>query len=164
MTPLDITVHNTPQGLATAAQTLLQHAGQEKVWALIGDLGAGKTTLVRALCAQLGVQDNVSSPTFALIHEYATATDVPIYHFDFYRLHHADEALELDCTAYFDSGHYCFVEWPHTVMHWLPTPHYRVHLTPISQTSRRVEASMYPPLATTPLPYPSGAASDTADG
>jgi tRNA threonylcarbamoyladenosine biosynthesis protein TsaE len=83
-------------------------------------MGAGKTTLIRALCTQLGVQDNVSSPTFSLVHEYAAASGEAIYHFDFYRILREEEALDLDCMAYFESGSYCFIEWPEKVRNMIP--------------------------------------------
>lgn len=91
---------------------MLQHAGAEKIWFLEGEIGAGKTTLIKALCAQLGVQELVNSPTFSLIHEYATAAGEVIYHFDFYRIGCEEEIVDLDCAALMDSGSYCFVEWP----------------------------------------------------
>lgn len=140
MNVLSLTVRHTPDGLAAAAQTLLKHAGETRVWCLKGDLGAGKTTLTRAVCTQLGVSDNVCSPTFSLIHEYATTTGTPVYHFDLYRLQHEEEVLELDCMAYFDSGSYCFVEWPERIPNLLPAPHYQVHLTTVSEDCRLLEA------------------------
>ncbi len=124
------TLLSTLHGLPTAARALLTHASSQRVWALHGGMGAGKTTLTGALCAQLGVQDCVSSPTYAMVQEYATATGEPVYHFDFYRLRDEEEALALDCLAYFDSGHYCFIEWPSRIPHLLPPVHYSVRLLP----------------------------------
>ena len=134
------TFYSTLSSLPTTAQTLLHHAGEQRVWCLEGPLGAGKTTLVRALCAQLGVQDNVTSPTFSLVQEYATASGTPVYHFDFYRLHEEEEAWALDCTTYFDSGSYCFIEWPSKVLQLLPPAHYQVHLTVLPDGCRQLQA------------------------
>lgn len=129
MASSDLTLYSTLDRLPAAAQALLHHAGKQKVWLFEGELGAGKTTLIKALCAQLGVQDTVSSPTFALIHEYATAAGVPVYHFDFYRIQREEEAVDLDCAAYFASGSYCFVEWPSKIPGLIPPAHYQVSLT-----------------------------------
>jgi tRNA threonylcarbamoyladenosine biosynthesis protein TsaE len=114
------TFHSTLGNLPATARALLSHAGGKKVWLLEGAMGAGKTTLIRALCTQLGVQDNVSSPTFSLVHEYAAASGEAIYHFDFYRILREEEALDLDCMAYFESGSYCFIEWPEKVRNMIP--------------------------------------------
>lgn len=91
-------------------------------------MGAGNTTLIRALCAQLGVRDNVSSPTFSLVHEYAAASGEVIYHFDFYRVRYEEEALDLDCMAYFESGSYCFIEWPTKIYSLIPPGYCQVGL------------------------------------
>lgn len=85
------------------------------VWLLHGDMGAGKTTLVSALCKALEVPDVVSSPTFSLVNEYQLPTGKPLYHFDFYRIESPTEALEMGADEYFDSGHLCLVEWPDRV-------------------------------------------------
>lgn len=106
--------------LSSTAQELLQYADRHKVWLLEGAMGAGKTTLVRAICEQLGVQDNVASPTFSLVHEYASTSGEPVYHFDLYRIRSEEEVLDLDFAAYFDSGSYCFVEWPGKACHIIP--------------------------------------------
>jgi tRNA threonylcarbamoyladenosine biosynthesis protein TsaE len=123
------TLYSTLDNLPVTAQALLHYADGQKVWLLEGDMGAGKTTLVRALCAQLGVCDNVTSPTFSLVHEYATASGEAIYHFDFYRIRHEEEALDLDYTAYFESGSYCFVEWPTKIDNLIAPAYCKVSLT-----------------------------------
>lgn len=86
---------------------------------MVGDLGAGKTTLIKEICRTLGVTDEVSSPTFAIINEYL-AVDEPLYHFDFYRLKDEQEAIDIGVMEYFDSGVYCFIEWPQKVENILP--------------------------------------------
>jgi tRNA threonylcarbamoyladenosine biosynthesis protein TsaE len=101
--------------LPLVAQQIGQFAGHRRVWLLQGQMGAGKTTLVQAVCRYWGVPDAVLSPTFSLVNEYRTAGGEPIYHFDFYRLRHLNEAVDLGAEEYFYSGAYCFIEWPERV-------------------------------------------------
>ncbi len=107
------------EDLPQVAKALFAFANQVKVWLFVGDLGAGKTTLIKQLCKYLGVVDEVSSPTFAIINEYLM-NDNPVYHFDFYRLKNKEEAIEIGVTEYFYSGNYCFIEWPQQIEQLLP--------------------------------------------
>ena len=109
------------------------------VVAFEGEMGAGKTTLIRALCATLDVADDVSSPTFALVNEYRDGRDKPIYHFDFYRIASEAEAERIGASEYFDSGYLCLVEWPARVAALLPVPYLEVYLTVQPDESRRIE-------------------------
>ena len=99
-----------------------------QVVAFEGEMGAGKTTLIRALAAALGVADDVSSPTFALVNEYRDGRDRPVYHFDFYRVDSVEEAARMGAAEYFDSGYLCLVEWPARVAPLLPVPRLEVRL------------------------------------
>ena len=101
-----------PEEIEGVARKLLGQAGNLKIWLFNGELGAGKTTLIQALCYALGVKEHVSSPTFSLIHEYTTGAGDFIYHFDFYRIKTPQEAYETGCEEYFESGSFCFIEWP----------------------------------------------------
>ncbi len=101
-------------------------------------MGAGKTTLVRALCTELGVTDDVSSPTFGLVHEYRDGQGRPVYHFDFYRVETEDEAQRLGTAEYFDSGYLCLVEWPGRVAALLPADCLRVELLVTGPESRQL--------------------------
>ena len=85
-----------------------------------GTMGAGKTTLIREICGQLGVTDNVTSPTFALINQYRTEGGERINHFDFYRINKLEEAYDLGYEEYFDSGNLCLIEWPEKIEELLP--------------------------------------------
>ena len=105
--------------LADIASQIFDFANQIKVWLIVGDLGAGKTTLIKELCRSLGVDDEVASPTFAIINEYE-AEDAPLYHFDFYRLNNEQEAIDIGVGDYLHSGNYCFIEWPQKVEQILP--------------------------------------------
>lgn len=87
---------------------------------LKGDLGAGKTTLVKYLASSLGVQDEIGSPTYTIVNEYVTVDNEVLYHFDFYRINQAQEALDLGWFEYIDSGNICIVEWPEKIEAYLP--------------------------------------------
>lgn len=94
--------------------------GNRRVFAFNGKMGAGKTTFIKAVCEALGVDDAVTSPTFAIVNEYADRQGSPIYHFDFYRIKTLREACDMGCEEYFYSGFPCFIEWPELVEDMLP--------------------------------------------
>jgi len=106
--------------LDEAAASFLRLSSNHRVIAFYGSMGAGKTTFIKALCKQLGVQENTNSPSFAIIYEYHTMHGEPVYHFDFYRLNKPDEAYDLGYEEYFYSGHYCLIEWPEKIEVLLP--------------------------------------------
>jgi tRNA threonylcarbamoyladenosine biosynthesis protein TsaE len=107
--------------LKPIAGKIIRDAGSNKLIAFYGAMGAGKTTLIQALCHQLGVKTEVTSPTFALVNEYPS-TEGPVFHFDFYRINRIEEALDFGIDEYFDSGHRCFMEWPEKIEELLPEP------------------------------------------
>ena len=100
----------------------------ERFFAFFGKMGVGKTTLIKEICHQLGVEDNVCSPTFAIINSYSTATGEPVYHFDFYRLKNLDEAYDIGYEEYFYSGNWVFTEWTEKVEELLPNHYVRVEI------------------------------------
>ncbi len=102
------------------ARLILQSHAERRVFALHGELGAGKTTLIKAFCEALGVAEATSSPSFAIVNEYRMADDRPVYHFDLYRLRDARELLDIGFEEYLDSGAYCFIEWPELAEELLP--------------------------------------------
>ena len=89
-----------------------------------GDLGSGKTTMIKQICKDLGVVDEISSPTFSLVNEYRTKDDLPVYHFDLYRLKDLDEAQNIGITEYLDSGNLCLIEWPELILPLLEFPYF----------------------------------------
>lgn len=94
-----------------------------KVILFNGDMGVGKTTLIKQLCKTLGVKDATSSPTFSLVNEYQTDSNQTVYHFDFYRLNKETEALDMGVDDYFYSGNWCFIEWPEKIENLIPQQH-----------------------------------------
>jgi tRNA threonylcarbamoyladenosine biosynthesis protein TsaE len=140
MLPLPLAVPNLAALPAAAVQ--LQAAIAESGCAVVafeGEMGAGKTTLIRALAAVLGVSDDVSSPTFALVNEYRDGRDQPIYHFDFYRIDSIEEAERMGAAEYLDSGYLCLVEWPARVAALLPEPRLEVRIEVLSAEARLIE-------------------------
>lgn len=115
------------QDLPGAALQILNLAGKQRIFLFYGDMGAGKTTFIKELCAQLGVQDVVSSPTFSIVNEYTTGK-LTLYHFDFYRLKQETEALDLGYEDYFYSGNYCFIEWPEKIPNLLPAGYLKINI------------------------------------
>ena len=121
-------VINSQNDLSTVAEDLLQKHADERVFGFYGEMGAGKTTLIKEICRQLGVTATTSSPTFAIVNEYFTAEGEPVYHFDFYRIDSIDEAVKIGFDDYLYSGDYCFIEWTEKVEEMLPDDCVRVDI------------------------------------
>jgi tRNA threonylcarbamoyladenosine biosynthesis protein TsaE len=128
--------------LSEAAAQLKPLLTGYSIVAFEGEMGAGKTTFIKALCANLGVpESDVSSPTFSLVNEYRDAQNRPIYHFDFYRLDDPSEAVAIGALEYFDSGYLCLLEWPSRVEMLLPPNHLLVTLMVTGPESRQLTIS-----------------------
>src|SRR6186713_1843314 len=97
------------QELEMVAEKILTSNPLRRVFAFTGEMGAGKTTLIKAMCRQLGVGDPMSSPSFSLVNEYRGGKGEPVYHFDFYRIEKEQEAIDIGTEEYLDSGHYCLI-------------------------------------------------------
>ena len=119
-----------------AAEQAWLHGKQHAVWALHGTMGAGKTTFIHALCAYLGVEDVVTSPTFAIINEYYSKQAGTIYHMDWYRLEDEEEAIAAGVEDCLVSGHYCLVEWPEKAPGILPDDTLHLYLTVADEHTR----------------------------
>jgi tRNA threonylcarbamoyladenosine biosynthesis protein TsaE len=111
-----------------AARGLIAAFPDQRVFALYGEMGAGKTTLIKAFCRVLQVTDITSSPSFGLIYEYKTGTDESVFHFDFYRIENLEEVYDIGYEEYVYSGHYCFIEWPDKIAPLLPPGTVHVNL------------------------------------
>ncbi len=112
---------NSLADLPSIAREFLKLAGSHRVFAFHAPMGAGKTTFIAELCRALSVTDDSASPTFSILNEYRVAdSDESVYHFDFYRIESPEEAFDIGAEDYFNSGRYCFVEWPEVAEVFLP--------------------------------------------
>ncbi len=128
-------VVNSLSQIDATAQKIIVFAGTQKIFLFYGDMGAGKTTLIKALCKNLGTHDNIASPTFSIVNEYKTET-AGIYHFDLYRLKNQNEALDMGFEEYLYSGNYCFVEWPERIPDLLPLHYISIKITVTGNDTR----------------------------
>lgn len=124
---MKVEIHSVAE-LPEVAQKLLSAFEDDRFFAFFGKMGVGKTTLIKELCAELGVKDNVCSPTFAIVNEYVAGNGEPVYHFDFYRMKSVAEAYDIGYEEYFYSGCYCFTEWTEKVEELLPERYVRVEI------------------------------------
>ena len=125
-------VVNSIDQIDQVAEAFLALTSKYNVIAFNGAMGAGKTTFIKALCKKLEVIDQVNSPTFAIINEYANIWGELIYHFDFYRIKNIKEAMNIGAEDYFFSGNKCFIEWPEVVDDILPEDHLRVDIVEVN--------------------------------
>lgn len=128
----------TLDNISTAAKEFLDTIGDARVIAFYGSMGAGKTTFIKALCEQLGVNDVITSPTFAIVNEYTAGNGEPVYHFDFYRIKKIDEVYDMGYEDYFYSGNLCLIEWPELIEDLLPEDALRVTIAQNPDNSRTI--------------------------
>lgn len=122
-----------------AAREFIANMGEHTIFAFYGKMGAGKTTFVKAICEELGVDDVITSPTFAIVNEYTSEKlHDSIYHFDFYRIKKLEEVYDMGYEDYFDSGSLCFIEWPELIETLLPEEAVKVNITVEDDGSRMV--------------------------
>ena len=132
---------NDLEHIREAARQFIDAMGTEHVFAFYGSMGAGKTTFIKAICEELGVDDFVTSPTFAIVNEYVTSTGGTIYHFDFYRIKKLEEVYDMGYEDYFYSDALCFIEWPEMMEELLPDNAVRVSIKENADGTRTVSRS-----------------------
>jgi tRNA threonylcarbamoyladenosine biosynthesis protein TsaE len=128
----------TLNDLNDVVRELLKAGAGRNIWLFYGGMGAGKTTLIKAICKALGVHSPMTSPTFSIVNEYNIESGGVIYHFDFYRLKNEEEAYDIGVEEYLDSGRICFVEWPERIPSILPPSRFELHIDIESATQRRI--------------------------
>ncbi|HUV00488.1 MAG TPA: tRNA (adenosine(37)-N6)-threonylcarbamoyltransferase complex ATPase subunit type 1 TsaE [Bacteroidales bacterium] len=125
--------------LPTAVKKLLASSGGKKIFAFYGPMGAGKTTIIKAICKTLGVTGTMTSPSFTLVNEYKTTGGEVLYHIDFYRIKIQDEVFDIGIEEYFSGGSYCFLEWPEVVEDIIPPGTLKIRIT-VDKNEQRVLA------------------------
>jgi tRNA threonylcarbamoyladenosine biosynthesis protein TsaE len=126
------------QDISEVAREVIASA-KHKVMLFYGEMGVGKTTLIKEIVKQLGVLDNVSSPTFSLVNEYHATNKEKVYHFDFYRINKEEEALDMGIEEYFYSNCWCLVEWPNKIENLLPLKSVTISITANENQLRTIE-------------------------
>ncbi|MEE1141794.1 MAG: tRNA (adenosine(37)-N6)-threonylcarbamoyltransferase complex ATPase subunit type 1 TsaE [Prevotella sp.] len=132
---MEITI-NGLDTIRSAARQFIENIGSSRVFAFYGKMGAGKTTFVKALCEELGCDDVITSPTFAIVNEYTDGEQQPVYHFDFYRIKKLEEVYDMGYEEYFYSGALCLIEWPELIEDVLPDDTVRVIIEEQADGSR----------------------------
>jgi tRNA threonylcarbamoyladenosine biosynthesis protein TsaE len=127
--------------IAAVAKEFISRMGDKKVFVFYGSMGAGKTTFIKAICEALGVEDVITSPTFAIINEYNTQNGDQIFHFDFYRINKIEEAYDFGYEDYFYSGNLCFIEWPEKIKELIPPGAVEVHIVENAAGEREISLS-----------------------
>lgn len=134
---MNITIKSL-ENIDQAATEFVKSMGDNTVFAFRGEIGAGKTTFIKAICEKLGVSDTINSPTFAIVNEYRSDSGELIYHFDFYRINKVEEAFDFGYEDYFYSGSLCFIEWPELIENLLPADTVNVSIKVLEDGSRSV--------------------------
>ncbi len=129
-----ITIDQLPE----VAIQIIAEGKNYPIWLFEGEMGAGKTTLIKEVGTQLGIIDEVNSPTFSIVNEYMDDKDEIYYHFDFYRLKTEAEAVDIGLEDYFYSGNYCFIEWAEKIPSLVPENFLRIFILPHNESSRKI--------------------------
>lgn len=124
--------------LNTVAKKILATV-KNKSLLFYGEMGVGKTTLIKELCKELGIEDVASSPTFSLVNEYHTTKNEIVYHFDFYRIEDENEAYDIGIEDYFYSGAWCLIEWPQNIENLLPLESTEIHISVLDNGQRNIQ-------------------------
>lgn len=139
---MELLIYNLKE-LEVAAEKVLAYAGNRKIWCFAGELGAGKTTFIKAICQYLKVQESVTSPTYSLVNEYTffvpnESAEQYLYHLDLYRLKQIEEALDIGIEEYLYDDNYCFIEWAEIIEPILPEDALKISLTIVEDSVRKI--------------------------
>ncbi len=134
-------IAKSEQDLNEIAQKLITDFGGKKVILFYGEMGMGKTTLIKVLCQELGVEELTNSPTFSIVNEYLTKDDTTIYHFDFYRIEAEEEVFDMGYEDYFYNDSYCFIEWPEMIPNLLPEDAVKVKIDLDAENNRVISVA-----------------------
>lgn len=126
------------KNISETVQSVWQAAGEHKVWAFHGEMGAGKTTFIKNLCDYIQVTSHVSSPTYSIINEYRSIKAGIVYHMDWYRLKNEEEAMLAGVEETLNSGCLCLVEWPERAAGLLPADTFHLHISLINNNERSI--------------------------
>jgi tRNA threonylcarbamoyladenosine biosynthesis protein TsaE len=140
---MEIRISNL-DNIREAARQFIENIGDHRVFAFYGKMGAGKTTFIKAICEELGVEDIITSPTFAIVNEYTSHSSLltpndSIFHFDFYRIKKLEEVYDMGFEDYFYSGSLCFIEWPELIEEVLPDDAVKVTIEENADGTRSVK-------------------------
>jgi tRNA threonylcarbamoyladenosine biosynthesis protein TsaE len=127
------------EDLVQIPQQVIKAAYGRNIWIFEGEMGAGKTTLIKAICKELGVIGHIQSPTFSIVNEYLSSSGKTIFHFDFYRIKNEIEALDFGIEEYFDSGNICLLEWAEKVESLLPNNCFKIKISLTEDLGRNIE-------------------------
>ena len=135
--------YNSLEELPLVARKVVDFSNDRRIWLFEGQMGAGKTTLIKAICAEMEVTDVVSSPTFSLLNLYKTSSGSELCHFDFYRIKDQIEAIDIGCDEYFYSGNYCFIEWPEKIPSLIPDKFMKISINLGKENDREISLSIH---------------------
>ncbi len=131
------------EDLGIIASKIITFAGVSNIWLFNGEMGVGKTTLIKAICQQLGAVDNIHSPTYSLVNEYGLLSGKVLYHFDFYRLRNETEAMDIGVEEYFYSGNKCLIEWSEKIPSLIPEEHLLITISLTDKNQRSIFLSKH---------------------
>ncbi len=129
--------------LDNVARKIIAYASSNEIWLFLGEMGVGKTTIIKVICKELGIIDEVQSPTFSIVNEYLTDKDEKVYHFDFYRIENIEEVYDIGIEEYFDSGNICLIEWPENIESILPEQFVRIDILENEDRTRSFKLSKH---------------------
>ncbi len=134
---------DSEKDLKRVSKEIIKYSGKNNIWVFYGEMGSGKTTLIKVLAGHFAIEDNVHSPTFSIVNEYRNLRDEIFYHFDFYRIKNEVEAMDIGIDEYFDSGNLCFIEWPQKIPSLLPDKYLKVSISITSNIGREINIEHY---------------------